>query len=104
MSCYAVSSIGSTAVTATSWIARQSAGAAAGSLFMASFEAIEHHHAQVVIYRMYATAGVATQVFLSRTVTKQQRKMWSGRAQPGHRRGLLPAPDLDVDLVYRFIP
>lgn len=60
-------------------------------LFMASFEAIEHHHAQVVIYQDEAQR-LASQPRFSyiETVTSSSARC-GGRAQPGHRRGLLPA-------------
>ncbi len=50
MSCYAVSSIGSSPVTATSWIARPIRWSGCRGLFMARSRRSEHH-VQVVIYQ-----------------------------------------------------
>ncbi|ORB84341.1 TetR family transcriptional regulator [Mycobacterium kansasii] len=72
-------------------------------LFMASFEAIEHRHAQVVIYQDEAQRLSSQPRFaylLDRN--KQQRKMWLDVLNEGIEEGYF-RPDLDVDLVYRFI-
>jgi TetR/AcrR family transcriptional regulator, cholesterol catabolism regulator len=72
-------------------------------LFMASFEAIEHRHAQVVIYQDEAKR-LSSQPRFSYVDerNKEQRKMWMDVLNQGIEEGQL-RPDLDVDLVYRFI-
>jgi AcrR family transcriptional regulator len=72
-------------------------------LFMASFEAIEHRHAQVVIYQDEAQR-LSSQPRFSYIEDKnrQQRKMWVELLNQGVDDGYF-RPDLDVDLVYRFI-
>lgn len=72
-------------------------------LFMASFDAIEQRHAQVVIYQDEAKR-LASQPRFSylEDLNKKQRKMWVDVLQQGIEQGYL-RPDLDVDLVYRFI-
>ncbi|OBS03848.1 TetR family transcriptional regulator [Mycobacterium gordonae] len=72
-------------------------------LFMASFEAIEHRHAQVVIYQDEAQR-LSSQPRFSYIdeLNKQQRKMWVDLLKQGIKEGYF-APDLDVDLTYRFI-
>ena len=72
-------------------------------LFMASFEAIEHRHAQVVIYQDEAQR-LSSQPRFSYIDDKnrQQRKMWVELLNQGIDEGYF-RPDLDVDLVYRFI-
>lgn len=72
-------------------------------LFLTSFDAIEHRHAQVVIYQDEAKR-LSTQERFSYVDerNKQQRKMWIDVLQQGIEEGYL-RPDLDVDLVYRFI-
>ncbi|BBY56299.1 TetR family transcriptional regulator KstR2 [Mycobacterium koreense] len=72
-------------------------------LFMASFEAIEHRHAQVVIYQDEAKR-LSTQprfAYLEER-NRQQRRMWVDVLTEGIAAGAFRA-DLDVDLVYRFI-
>ncbi|MGV9800858.1 TetR family transcriptional regulator KstR2 [Mycobacterium sp. NPDC003449] len=72
-------------------------------LFMASFEAIEHRHAQVVIYQDEAKRlSSQPQFAFVEARNKEQRKMWVDILQAGVADGSL-RPDLDVDLVYRFI-
>lgn len=72
-------------------------------LFMASFEAIEHRHAQVVIYQDEAKRlSDLPQFDFVETRNKEQRKMWVDILQEGVADGSF-RPDLDVDLVYRFI-
>ncbi|MCH9641267.1 MAG: TetR family transcriptional regulator KstR2 [Actinomycetia bacterium] len=72
-------------------------------LFMASFEAIETRHAEVVIYQDEAKRLALQDRFAYVDErNKEQRKMWvevltEGMAQGYFRR------DVDVDLVYRFI-
>lgn len=72
-------------------------------LFMASFEAIEHRHAQVVIYQDEAKRLSSLPQFGfidERNV--EQRQMWLDILKQGVADGHF-RPDLDVDLVYRFI-
>ena len=72
-------------------------------LFMASFEAIEHRHSQVVIYQDEAKR-LSSQGRFSYVEerNKEQRKMWMDVLNQGIEEGYF-RPDLDVDLVYRFI-
>jgi AcrR family transcriptional regulator len=72
-------------------------------LFMASFEAIEDRHAQVVIYQDEAKR-LSSQPRFSYVEdrNKEQRKMWLDLLNQGVEEGYL-RPDIDVDLVYRFI-
>jgi AcrR family transcriptional regulator len=72
-------------------------------LFMASFEAIEHRHAQVVIYQDEAKrlTGQTRFSYLEER-NKEQRRMWVDVLHQGIAEGHL-RPDIDVDLVYRFI-
>jgi AcrR family transcriptional regulator len=72
-------------------------------LFMASFDAIEHRHAQVVIYQDEAKR-LSSQPRFSYVaeLNKRQRLMWVDVLQQGIEEGYF-RPDLDVDLVYRFI-
>jgi len=72
-------------------------------LFMASFEAIESHHAQVVIYQDEAKRLSAQPRFsYVDDRNRAQRKMWVDVLKQGIDEGYF-RPDLDVDLVYRFI-
>ena len=72
-------------------------------LFMVSFEAIEHRHAQVVIYQDEAKRLSASAQFGFVDVrNREQRKMWVDVLKQGVAEGCF-RPDLDVDLVYRFI-
>jgi AcrR family transcriptional regulator len=72
-------------------------------LFMTSFEAIEHRHAQVVIYQDEAQR-LSSQPRFSyiEDLNKQQRQMWIDVINQGIKQGYFRR-DLDVDLVYRFI-
>jgi AcrR family transcriptional regulator len=72
-------------------------------LFMTSFEAIEHRHAHVVIYQDEAQrlSGQERFSYLEER-NQQQRKMWIDLPNQGVEEGYF-RPDLDVDLVYRFI-
>jgi AcrR family transcriptional regulator len=72
-------------------------------LFMASFEAIEHRHAQVVIYQDEAKhlSGQPRFSYVEER-NKEQRKMWLHLLNQGIEEGYF-RPDIDVDLVYRFI-
>jgi TetR/AcrR family transcriptional regulator, cholesterol catabolism regulator len=72
-------------------------------LFMASFEAIEQRHAQVVIYQDEAKRLSAQPRFAYVDKrNKEQRKMWLDVLHQGIEEGYF-RPDIDVDLVYRFI-
>jgi AcrR family transcriptional regulator len=72
-------------------------------LFMASFEAIEHRHAQVVIYQDEAKrlSDLPQFAFVDER-NREQRTMWVDVLKQGVAEGCFSA-DLDVDLVYRFI-
>jgi AcrR family transcriptional regulator len=72
-------------------------------LFMASFEAIEHRHAQVVIYQDEAKrlSSLPQFAFVDER-NREQRTMWVDILKQGVAEGRF-RPDLDVDLVYRFI-
>ena len=72
-------------------------------LFMASFDAIEHHHPEVVIYQDEANRLSAHPRFgYIDELNVRQRKMWIDVLNEGISQGYLQG-DLDVDLVYRFI-
>ncbi|HZQ30826.1 MAG TPA: TetR family transcriptional regulator KstR2 [Mycobacterium sp.] len=72
-------------------------------LFMASFDAIEHRHAQVVIYQDEAKRLSSQPRFrYVDDLNRKQRQMWVGVLQQGIKDGYFRS-DLDVDLVYRFI-
>jgi AcrR family transcriptional regulator len=72
-------------------------------LFMASFEAIEHRHAQVVIYQDEAKRLSSLPQFdFVDERNREQRRMWVDILKEGVAAGSF-RPDLDVDLVYRFI-
>lgn len=72
-------------------------------LFMASFDAIEHRHAQVVIYQDEAKRlGSLPQFGFVDERNREQRKMWIEILNEGVQQGVFRS-DLDVDLVYRFI-
>ena len=72
-------------------------------LFLASFDAIEHHHAEVVIYQDEAKRLSHHPRFsYVSELNKRQRKMWVDVLNQGIEQGCF-RPDIDVDLVYRFI-
>lgn len=72
-------------------------------LFMASFDAIEHHHAEVVIYQDEAKRLSGQERFgYIDELNRRQRKMWVDLLHEGIQQGYFH-PDIDVDLVYRFI-
>jgi TetR/AcrR family transcriptional regulator, cholesterol catabolism regulator len=72
-------------------------------LFMCSFDAIEHRHAQVVIYQDEAKRLSALPQFeFVDARNREQRRMWVEVLKQGVAEGCF-RPDLDVDLVYRFI-
>jgi AcrR family transcriptional regulator len=72
-------------------------------LFMTSFEAIEHRHAQVVIYQDEAKrlSSLPQFAFVDER-NREQRTMWVDVLKQGVAEGSFRT-DLDVDLVYRFI-
>ncbi|MCE9516887.1 MAG: TetR family transcriptional regulator KstR2 [Mycobacterium sp.] len=72
-------------------------------LFMASFDAIERHHAEVVIYQDEAKrlSGQPRFSYIDE-LNIRQRKMWVDVLTEGIEQGYFQ-PDIDVDLVYRFI-
>jgi TetR/AcrR family transcriptional regulator, cholesterol catabolism regulator len=72
-------------------------------LFMTSFEAIADRHAQVVIYQDEAKRLSSQERFsYVEERNKEQRKMWVDVLNQGIEEGCF-RPDIDVDLVYRFI-
>jgi AcrR family transcriptional regulator len=72
-------------------------------LFMTSFEAIEHRHAQVVIYQDEAKRLSSLPQFdFVEARNKEQRKLWVDLLNEGVEQGCF-RPDIDVDVVYRFI-
>jgi AcrR family transcriptional regulator len=72
-------------------------------LFMASFEAIADRHAEVVIYQDEAKRLASQERFAYvEERNKEQRKMWIDVLTQGIEEGYF-RPDVDVDLVYRFI-
>jgi TetR/AcrR family transcriptional regulator, cholesterol catabolism regulator len=72
-------------------------------LFMTSFEAIEHRHAQVVIYQDEAKRLSSLPQFeFVDARNREQRRMWVDVLKQGVAEGRF-RPDIDVDLVYRFI-
>ena len=72
-------------------------------LFMTSFEAIEDRHAQVVIYQDEAKRLSALPQFdFVEARNKEQRKLWVDLLNEGVEQGCF-RPDIDVDVVYRFI-
>jgi len=72
-------------------------------LFMTSFEAIEHRHAQVVIYQDEAKRLSSLPQFdFVDARNKEQRKLWIDLLDEGVEQGCF-RPDIDVDVVYRFI-
>jgi AcrR family transcriptional regulator len=72
-------------------------------LFMTSFEAIEHRHAQVVIYQDEAKRLSSLPQFdFVEARNKEQRKLWIDLLNEGVEQRCF-RPDIDVDVVYRFI-
>jgi AcrR family transcriptional regulator len=72
-------------------------------LFMTSFEAIEHRHAQVVIYQDEAKRlNPLPQFGFLNERNREQRTMWLDLLKQGVAEGCF-RPDLEPDLVYRFI-
>lgn len=72
-------------------------------LFMASFEAIATRHAQVVIYQDEAKRlSLQPRFSYVEERNREQRKMWIDVLTQGIAQGYF-RPDIDVDLIYRFI-
>jgi AcrR family transcriptional regulator len=72
-------------------------------LFMTSFEAIATRHAEVVIYQDEAKRLSSQERFgYVEERNREQRKMWVDVLTQGIAEGYF-RPDVDVDLVYRFI-
>ena len=70
---------------------------------VASFEAIDRHHAEVAIYQNEAKYLSQFERFgYLRDRNRQFRKLWSGILQDGVSAGVFRS-GLDVELVYRFI-
>jgi AcrR family transcriptional regulator len=72
-------------------------------LFRASFDAIEHRHAEVVIYQDEAKR-LSSQPRFSyvEELNQRHRAMWLDVLNEGIAQGYFQ-PGIDVDLVYRFI-
>jgi AcrR family transcriptional regulator len=72
-------------------------------LFMASFDAIEHRHAEVVIYQDEAKR-LSSQPRFSyvEELNQRHRAIWVDVLNEGIAQGYFQ-PGIDVDLVYRFI-
>ena len=69
----------------------------------ASFEAIDRHHAEVAIFQNEATYLVEFERFdYLRSRNEQFRQLWMGLLGEGVSSGAL-RPDLDAELVFRFI-
>ncbi|MDT5090842.1 MAG: TetR/AcrR family transcriptional regulator, cholesterol catabolism regulator [Mycobacterium sp.] len=72
-------------------------------LFMASFDAIEDRHAQVVIYQDEAKRLLSQPRFsYLEELNRKQRQIWVDVLRQGIKEGYFRS-DLNVDLVYRFI-
>jgi AcrR family transcriptional regulator len=72
-------------------------------LFMASFDAIEDRHAQVVIYQDEAKRLLSQPRFsYLDDLNRKQRQRWVDVLQQGIKEGYFRS-DINVDLVYRFI-
>ena len=100
---FAASWTGCSRAIAKSWTREANPLERLKGLFMASFEAIEHRHAQVVIYQDEAKRLLSQPRFsYIEDMNRQQRKMWVEMLSQGIDEGYF-RPDLDVDLVYRFI-
>ena len=68
-----------------------------------SFEAIDQHPAEVAIYQNDAShLGTFERFGFLAERNEQIRSMWTGLLREGVESGVL-RPDLDVELVYRFI-
>jgi len=72
-------------------------------LFMASFDAIEHRHAEVVIYQDEAKRLSSQPRFAYvEELNQRHRAMWVDVLNEGIAQGYFQS-GMDVDLVYRFI-
>jgi len=87
------------AVVASDFDARQKFEA----VIRISFEAIHDHHSEVAIYQNDAgyLAGFERFGYLEQR-NAQMRRLWVGLLEEGVRSGIF-RPDLDVEVVYRFI-
>jgi TetR/AcrR family transcriptional regulator, cholesterol catabolism regulator len=73
------------------------------ALVVASFEAIDHRHAEVAIYQNESKhLAQFERCSYLRDRNVEFRKLWTVLLEDGVRAGVFRA-DLDVDLVYRFI-
>jgi AcrR family transcriptional regulator len=73
------------------------------AVVVASFESIDRHHAEVAIYQNEAKYLAEFERFgYLRERNQQFRKLWVGILEDGVRAGVF-RPDLDIELVYRFI-
>ncbi len=72
-------------------------------LFLASFDAIEHRHAEVVIYQDEAKrlSGHPRFSYIDE-LNRRQRTMWVDVLSEGIAQGYF-RPDVDIDVVYRLI-
>ena len=73
------------------------------AVVVASFESIDRHHAEVAIYQNEAKYLAEFERFgYLHDRNRQFRKLWVGILEDGVRAGVF-RPDLDIELVYRFI-
>jgi AcrR family transcriptional regulator len=73
------------------------------AVIIASFESIDRHHAEVAIYQNEAKYLAQFERFgYLNDRNRQFRKLWAGILEDGVKAGVF-RPDLDVELVYRFI-
>ena len=73
------------------------------AVIQASFDAIHHHHAEVAIYQNDAAYLAENPRFAYlEERNAQMRALWVGLLQDGVGTGAF-RPDLDVEVVYRFI-
>jgi TetR/AcrR family transcriptional regulator, cholesterol catabolism regulator len=73
------------------------------AVVVASFESIDRHHAEVAIYQNEAKYLAEFERFgYLHERNRQFRKLWVGILEDGVRAGVF-RPDLDIELVYRFI-
>jgi TetR/AcrR family transcriptional regulator, cholesterol catabolism regulator len=73
------------------------------AVVVASFEAIDAHHAEVAIYQNEAKYLASFERFgYLRSRNEEFRKLWVGILESGVRDGVF-RDDLDVELVYRFV-
>jgi TetR/AcrR family transcriptional regulator, cholesterol catabolism regulator len=72
-------------------------------IVVASFEAIDHRHAEVAIYQNESKhLGQVDRFSYLHDRNVEFRKLWTVLLEDGVRAGVFRA-DLDVDLVYRFV-